>query len=428
MALGPDPLHLLGKTLAGHFRVDEYVGEEVFGVVYRGTQVGANSPVALKCLRLDETLDSAGAESFLKLFREENKTFAKFTKTDDGFGRGVGSGMTATEGRYVLYLVLELYKGRSLRTERERKRSYYPKEIASLLGPAGHALLRAHGNDLPHGGLSTATIFLLEPVGVKILDLGLGALVERAAAALSFPALSMRTGFDAPERATAKEVETLLRCDIYSFAKVVLELLVGRDMSKVPPHHDQDVLAELALPAAVRAVVSRGLSSIPDMRHPTLYEFWEQFCEAAEQGSLPSEKLLRARPAVDLDDATPTGEIAGRARNASSGRLPTAAVVPPAAFESGDVLPSVIVERSPQESTEINRRHAPTTRLERIDGLIDRTEPVLRPTLPPSRGRAKFWRVAVLSFGAVLMLAVAFLYLQPNGLGIPFLERLFFRR
>src|SRR6202035_4939479 len=68
-----DPIGLVGQVLDGQFHVDAYVGEGGFSTVYKGTSVGLNEPIAVKCLKLPASLGSVLVESFVKRFRDESR-------------------------------------------------------------------------------------------------------------------------------------------------------------------------------------------------------------------------------------------------------------------------------------------------------------------------------------------------------------------
>jgi serine/threonine-protein kinase len=150
-----DPFSLIGKTLAGHFLVERLAGEGRFSIVYRGEHIGPKEPVALKCLKLGLELDGTGAETFLKRFREENKTNSRVSKGNSLFVRSIGSGMTTSDaGQHVPYTVLEWLEGRSLAAElatrREQGATGRPlSEVLALLGPAISAIGHAHDSEVP---------------------------------------------------------------------------------------------------------------------------------------------------------------------------------------------------------------------------------------------------------------------------------------
>ncbi len=89
-----DPFGLVGQVLDGQFRVDGHVGEGGFSVVYKGTSVGLDEPIAVKCLKLPPTLGSALVESFGRRFRDESRIHYKLSQGNLHVVRSIASGTT----------------------------------------------------------------------------------------------------------------------------------------------------------------------------------------------------------------------------------------------------------------------------------------------------------------------------------------------
>ena len=53
---GEDPFGWVGATLDGKYQVDAVVGRGGFGVVYRAHHLGFDETVAVKCLRIPQTM------------------------------------------------------------------------------------------------------------------------------------------------------------------------------------------------------------------------------------------------------------------------------------------------------------------------------------------------------------------------------------
>ena len=66
-----DPFGWVGSTIDGRFAVQAIAGEGGFGIVYRGTHLGLEESVAIKCLNLPTSLSQDEQESFLAKFRAE---------------------------------------------------------------------------------------------------------------------------------------------------------------------------------------------------------------------------------------------------------------------------------------------------------------------------------------------------------------------
>ncbi len=231
-----DPLSLIGKTLAGHFLVESLRGEGRFSIVYRGEHIGPKESVALKCLKLGLELDSAGAETFLKRFREENKTNSRVSKGNALFVRSIGSGMTTSDaGVHVPYTVLEWLDGHSLTKELATRRAQGGtgrplSEVLALLGPSIQALGHAHDADVAHGDVSPGSFFLAGG-DMKVLDLGVAKLVSDLCREIDPSVVHARIfspQYGAPEHFDPRLGEFGPWTDVYGIALVILELLRDR--------------------------------------------------------------------------------------------------------------------------------------------------------------------------------------------------------
>ncbi|HRI63809.1 MAG TPA: serine/threonine protein kinase, partial [Polyangium sp.] len=68
-----DVFGIVGTTQAGFFRIDRVVAEGGFGVVYQAFHTAFRAPVALKCLKVPETMTPQDRDRFLERFREEGE-------------------------------------------------------------------------------------------------------------------------------------------------------------------------------------------------------------------------------------------------------------------------------------------------------------------------------------------------------------------
>jgi serine/threonine protein kinase len=68
-----DPFGIAGTVQARFFRVERAVAEGGFGVVYRAHHEVFRAPVALKCLKVPDSLNEKSREAFLEKFRSEGE-------------------------------------------------------------------------------------------------------------------------------------------------------------------------------------------------------------------------------------------------------------------------------------------------------------------------------------------------------------------
>jgi serine/threonine protein kinase len=95
-----DSFGLSGRVI-DQLRFEEAVGEGGFSLVYRGHHTGLDEPVAIKCLKLPQTLEPDLVEQFILRFRAECKICYRLSQGSLDIVRSVTSGTT-----YVVLLVI----------------------------------------------------------------------------------------------------------------------------------------------------------------------------------------------------------------------------------------------------------------------------------------------------------------------------------
>jgi serine/threonine protein kinase len=254
-----DPFGLLGQVLDGQFHIDKYVGEGGFSSVYKGTSVGLNEPIAVKCLKLPPSLGSALVESFVKRFRDESRIHYKLSQGNLHIARSIASGTTIapTTSALVPYTVLEWLEGRSLAeelTERRNRRmgGRSLAEVVKLLDSAIDALAYAHSQGVVHRDLNPGNLFLAKtPAGtkLKVLDFGVAKILADSSLAVGPTARTVGNvrmfapAYGAPEQFDENVGPIGPWTDVYAVALVTLEAL--RDQTVMEGEH----LGEFAMKA-----------------------------------------------------------------------------------------------------------------------------------------------------------------------------------
>ncbi|MEO8801074.1 MAG: protein kinase [Polyangiaceae bacterium] len=367
-----DPLGLVGKTLAGHFLVQSLVAEGRTSVVYRGEHVGPKRSVALKCLKISLSLDATRADTFLKRFREETRGYSQVIRDQPNFVRSIGTGMTPTgTGMHVPYSVLEWLDGYSLAQDIKMRVKVGEggrplPVVAEMLAPVARALASAHVQKHVHGDVASNNLFLAKVRGVsdvKILDFGVSHVVRDitvelspsgSPAPLNDPFFSPSPGYGAPELLNPALGAPGAWSDVYSFAVVFMEALVGkliRDASPLPS------ALGLALPESVEKVLVRALDPSPKERWPSLGEMWASLEDSLRVSAVavPAKKNAAA-PAMTarLGPAIPAqGGAPGKALGKETARLAGAPPVP------GKILPAAGSKPNPQPAAKTTAMASP---------------------------------------------------------------------
>lgn len=211
---------LVGQVLDGKYRLDETVGVGGMGAVYRATRLKIGDEVAVKILH-PEKVEEQSADRF----RREAQMAARLKHPNAVtiFDFDVSEGG-------LLYLVMELVAGESLRRIIRLQGALAPQTVAVVAEQVCAALDEAHRQGIIHRDIKPDNIIVnAMPNGflrVKVLDFGLAKLFNITTSDLTQPGVVMGTPrYMSPEQCMGEEIDG--RSDIYSFGVVLYEMLVG---------------------------------------------------------------------------------------------------------------------------------------------------------------------------------------------------------
>jgi serine/threonine-protein kinase len=305
--MASDVFGIVGTTQAGSFRVERVVAEGGFAVIYRAYHEGFRAPVALKCLKVPETMTEEGRAAFLEKFREEGALLFRLSASSPAIVRPLHVDVLELPGgRFVPFLALEWLEGEGFDVilQRRRDQGKPPLDLprlVSFLQPAAAALAQAHrlpGPDGPiaviHRDVKPDHIFNARVEGgevVKILDFGIAR--AKSAATLHAGRTTMGAAVDAftpgyasPEQWVPKRYgQTGPWTDVWGLALTMVEALVGRpaidgdlpgmmgtalDEGRRPtPRTEGAVVSD-----AVERVFEQALAVDPRRRTQSIEAFW----------------------------------------------------------------------------------------------------------------------------------------------------------
>ena len=210
----------------GHFNLLEEIAHGGMGTVYRGFDPTLNREVAIKLLREDLARDP----KFLNDFLEEARSAAAISHPHIVQVYFVG------EESAKYYIVMELLKGRTLREIIEHDGAMDEERAIDLTIDVVEGLRAAYKNQMIHGDIKPANIFVTDDVGAKVLDFGLSKLANVEVAPTD--GIWGSPYYISPERVGQKAED--FRSDVYSLGATLFQTLTGH------PPFEADTPEELA--------------------------------------------------------------------------------------------------------------------------------------------------------------------------------------
>jgi eukaryotic-like serine/threonine-protein kinase len=261
-----DPAAPLAQAVAGRYRIGDAVGRGGMSVVYRADDVRHGRSVAIKVFT--ETVGRGGSDRFLReigfLARLNHPHILPLL--DSGSAEG------------LLYYVMPLVEGESLRERMSREPRLSVQEVVRLLVEVCDALRYAHAQHIVHRDIKPENILLVDRHAV-VADFGVARALHAGDTGTGQTTGGVAVGTPAymsPEQAAA-DPQVDHRADIYALGVVAFELFNGEPpFAHDSPHvilasHVTATPPDLAalrpdLPTELSAVIMRCLAKRPEER------------------------------------------------------------------------------------------------------------------------------------------------------------------
>ncbi|MEE1757421.1 serine/threonine-protein kinase [Streptomyces sp. SP18CS02] len=298
----------IGQRIA-HYEIRGEIGRGGMAVVYRAWDLRLERDVALKLLAPDLARD----DTFRKRFAHESRVAAAIDHPH------IVPVYEADEVEGVLYIAMRLVRGSDLGALLEREGALPVEQAGRIAVQVASALDAAHALDLVHRDVKPSNILVAEgtdtdhPEQVYLTDFGLMKKSLSSKVFTSVDGYVGTLGYMAPEQFLGQPVDG--RCDLYSLACVVFEMLAG-----APPYRREDEVALLyahqfappppltadrpELPEAVDAVLAKALAKSPQERYDTCLGFVADL-RAAAMSAPDGGGASRSRPQVPTSAGPP---------------------------------------------------------------------------------------------------------------------------
>jgi serine/threonine protein kinase len=216
------PASLLGSTIDNKYRLDDTLGSGGMGEVFRATRLLIGDSVALKVLHAEQMSNQHAVERF----RREAQAAARLKHPN-----AVSIYDFGVSNQGLVFLVMELVEGQSLRQILKQQGPLAPLAIAEILHQVAAALDEAHKQQIIHRDIKPDNIIvatLPSSLRVKVLDFGIAKLRDLTVSATNLTQTGGVIGtpyYMSPEQCLGEELDA--RSDIYSLGIVAYECLTG---------------------------------------------------------------------------------------------------------------------------------------------------------------------------------------------------------
>ncbi|MDX6643960.1 MAG: hypothetical protein QOD76_1922, partial [Solirubrobacteraceae bacterium] len=320
-----------GREIAG-CRVEGVAGRGGMGVVYRGTDLRLDRPVAIKLIAPDRATDQA--------FRERFEREARQTAAIDH--PNVIPVYAAGEEDGHLYLVMRYVGDTDLRRLLRDKRHLPPARAAAVIAQVASALDAAHAAGLVHRDVKPANVLLTADDHVYLSDFGITRSIDAETRVTDSGEWVGTVDFMAPESLSGAPADA--RSDVYALGCVLFMALTGsppfrRDTvaQTITAHlHEPPPRASTTPGVSVTfdGVLARALAKRPQDRYPSAGDLGRAALAAArgQAPAAPEHSVARGEAApvphtaagraglIDPGEAA-TSVLAGEREQTSATRL-----------------------------------------------------------------------------------------------------------
>ena len=155
----------------GRYDIERVLGEGAMGVVYEGRDTRLHRKVAIKTI-LKSALDSDSAKEYSQRFKREAQAVARLNHPN------IVQVFDFAEEGDVAYIVMELVRGRELKTFFDAKERFELKEAVHIMGELCEALHFAHEAAIIHRDIKPANVMIDSQGRVKLTDFGVARIAD----------------------------------------------------------------------------------------------------------------------------------------------------------------------------------------------------------------------------------------------------------
>ena len=297
--------------VVGRYLILDRIGSGSMGRVYKAHHAMMDRIVALKII----APEIASNERVVARFQREMRLVGRLDHPN------VVRAFDADQIHKVLYIVMEYVQGQSL-GELIKQKPIPPVEMVEYAFQAALGLAHAHEQGIVHRDIKPSNILLTDDRKIKVLDLGLGVLMEADNASTFATADGIAVGtvdYMSPEQACGREVDG--RSDLYGLGCSMYHLMtaklpfpgsnpIERLGKRISGRHVPITEHLPDLPASFVKVLDRLLAHKPHERYPTAADAADALQALLKPRSRPIPVAQPAAPAPAPASPAPIAPLA----------------------------------------------------------------------------------------------------------------------
>jgi len=205
--------------MVGKYVIHDRLGSGSMGRVYKAQHQLMGRLVALKIIAPEIVTN----QRVVARFQREMRMVGRLDHPN------VVRAFDADQAGNILYIVMEYVSGQSLGQRYRSSGPLSPVDVVNYAAQAALGLAHAHDQGIVHRDIKPSNLLLSEDLTIKVLDLGLGVLMEADEQSSFATADGIAVGtidYMSPEQALGREVDG--RSDLYSLGCSMYHLISGR--------------------------------------------------------------------------------------------------------------------------------------------------------------------------------------------------------
>lgn len=278
----------IGSRFLDKYQIREQIGRGGQAWVYHGEHIFTGREVAIKIIHSPRGM----TYEMLERGKSEARALGKLDHPNIVVMHDAG----VTEDG-LFYIVMELLRGRSLRSALAAHGHFAIEEVLKLAVSVAEAVHAAHEIGLIHRDLTPDNVYLTRNNRVKVLDFGIAKMLNEIGFSTNKDIVMGSILYMSPEQVQGHSLNP--RSDICALGLMMFEMLLGKhpslllferdlharnepyrraQLADIPPiqaHRTPPLLSDLdpEIPLELAQVVARAIAKNPDERFATMREF-----------------------------------------------------------------------------------------------------------------------------------------------------------